>query len=267
MGSTKSAPWFVAATLASVVILALSWFFAISPAMTVAAEARSQAAQESDLNDLLQLQIATLADQFAHLDEYKADLAALRVQVPAEADLSELNRELQALATSTGVTLTAVQQSVPAAFVPAVAVPAAVAPTTTDGGTTEAAGTDAPAGAVAAADPAPAAVAPVGFYAVPVSVTLVGSYEQASAFLSSFQTGSQRLFLAASITALAQEETGATNGRPALAAGDLELTVTGFAYVLQGSAAAVPEAPAEETAPPALPEPSDQRNPFQPIAS
>lgn len=261
MDASKSAPWIVAAALASVVILMLSWMFAISPTMTAAADARSQAAQERTSNDELNRQIATLAEQFEHLDTYKADLAALRLQIPEDSDLIGLNRELQTLATSTGVTLFGVVPGVPQAFVPVVPEPAA-APTTD-----AAAETGAAAGTSAATPPATPSAPAGGIYVVPVSVDVTGTYDQVTAFLSSFQTGSQRLFLATGITAAGTEASGATDGGPPTAAGDLKLTLAGYAYVLTGAAAAVPAAPDAGTpTPPVLPEPSGQRNPFLTVA-
>ena len=255
MDATKSTPWIVGAGFASVAILALGWMFAISPMMASAADARSQAVQERTSNDALTVQLTKLADQFAHLDTYKADLAALRLQIPEQVDPAGLNSELAGLAQTAGVTLTVLSVGAAVPFAPAAAVAApAVA----------AAPAAAATPATASAKPgvaAPAATA--AFYTVPVSLDLLGTYDQVTAFLSSFQTTSQRLFLATGVNAVSQKATGATGGRPALADGDLDLTVTGFAYVMPTAAAA--PAPAGTTAP-KLPEPSGQKNPFQPVA-
>ncbi|MGV8967942.1 MAG: hypothetical protein ACOH2F_16915 [Cellulomonas sp.] len=260
MNIHKASFWVIMSALASVVIVALAWVLAISPTLATTEAARVQAEEQRNSNDLLQLQLVKLADQFTHLDEYKADLASMRLQIPAGADLSALNTELRSLADSTGVTLSEITPSPPMAFVPVVAAPAVVAAAPV----TEA-GTAAPAeGTAAAAAPAAApSTAPAGMYAIQLSLTASGTYDQAMAFLSSFQTGSQRLFLVMTVNATATTSaTGAAAGLPPMNPGDLTLSVTGLAYVLDSGAAPVVEPPVDPTAPLVLPEPSGQKNPF-----
>jgi Tfp pilus assembly protein PilO len=251
MGATKSTPWIVGAALVSIVILAMSWLLAISPSMAAADESRNQAALQQDKNVVLKRQIATLAEQFTHLEEYKTSLAAIRAQIPQQSDLTAVNTELQGLAASAGATLTTITVSTPISFSPAGAPAAAAAPATGSDPT----GT---ATAAPAATPATATV-PAGVYAIPITIVLVGTYDAATAFLSSFQTGATRIYLATSIEATSQEASGASNGRPPLSKGDLELSITAYAYVMLGSAPAVATDPSAATV---LPAPSGQRNPF-----
>lgn len=256
MGANRPTPWIVGAAFGSLAILALSWLLAISPTLSAAADSRSQAADARARNSVLQLQITKLAEQFTHLDEYKANLAALREQVPEQTDLTAINKGLSALASASGVTLTAVNPTGPMAFSPVQpSGTAAPAPATAGSAGTATTGTPA----------ASAPSAPKGFYAVPLSITMVGTYDQTMTFLSSFQTGPGRIFLATAINAAAQQPGGASGGRPAVVAGDLELTVTGYAYVMLASSAA-PTATTPPTTPPALPAPSGQKNPFQGIS-
>jgi len=103
-------------------------------------------------------------------------------------------------------------------------------------------------------------------YAIQLSLTASGTYDQAMAFLSSFQTGSERLLLVMTVNATATTTaTGATGGLPPMNPGDLTLTVTGLAYVLNSGVAPVVEAPVDPAAPLVLPEPSGQKNPFLPV--
>jgi Tfp pilus assembly protein PilO len=246
MGATKSTPWIVGAALVSVVILALGWFLAISPAMATADESRSQAEQQRVSNDQLRTQIATLTQQFTHLDEYKANLATIQIQIPQQTDLTAINTELQGLAAGAGVTLTTVSVSTTQQFAPVGVAAVAAAPSA--------------AVAPGAAEPAPAApTVPKGIYVIPVSLTAVGSYDKTVALLTSLQAGSTRLYLITGINAISQVAAGATGGRPAVSKGDLETTVTAYAYVLLGTPAAAASVPAT---PPVLPVPSGQKNPF-----
>lgn len=266
MNPHKASFWVVMSALASVVIIALTWVLAISPTLATTDEARVQAEEQRNSNDLLERQLVKLADQFTHLDEYKTDLASMQLQIPAAANLSALNTELRSLADSTGVTLSEISPTPPMPFVPVVAAPVvAVAPPVAEAGTAAPAeGTAAgaaPVAEVAAPVAEVAPTAPAGMYAIQLTLTASGTYEQTMAFLSSFQTGSQRLFLVMTVNATATTTaTEATGGLPPMNPGDLTLTVTGLAYVLDSGVA--PVAPVDPPAPLVLPEPSGQKNPF-----
>ncbi|MHB1491731.1 MAG: hypothetical protein ACYCTH_14720 [Cellulomonas sp.] len=265
MRTNRSTPWIVAAALASIAVLALSWLLAISPELAAADDSRSQAAQQQSQNAVLQTRIAKLADQFTHLDEYKATLATLREQIPEKVDLTAINRGLSTLAATSGVTIMSVAATTPVGFTPVQGTgQAASAPTTDSAGTAAAGG--ATGSSATPSTPAAASAVPKGFYAVPLSITLLGTYDQATAFLSSFQTGAGRIFLATGITATSQQGAGASGGRPAVAAGDLSLTVAGYAYVLLGSTATTAAPTTPSTTPPTLPAPSGQKNPFQSVS-
>lgn len=263
MRDNKAMPWIGGAVVLGLLIAAGGWFLGINPALTAASEARAQTATERDRNELLRVQNETLKEQFAHLADYEAQLAALQVQIPATTDLSALNLHLTSLVTTAGLTTTSLAVTTPQAFVP-VAEPAAAAPDAAAPPTTDGAGEAAPAAEDAAA-PAPVAPTYAGFYAIPVTLTTVGTYEATLAFLESLQADSSRLFLVGSIAATTQVDQGAGSGKPATSAGDLETVVTGFTYVLQDPSAAPPVTdPAAEPVP--LPVPADQRNPFVPVA-
>jgi Tfp pilus assembly protein PilO len=261
MGANKAMPWVVGTVLAIVAILAGGWLLVISPAMAGADDSRAQAAASRDHNDQLRRQVATLKEQFTHLDQYNAQLAALQVQLPQNADLSALNTALQSTATAAGVTTTALSATPPQAFLP---VGNAVVPSSTSTSaasvTTDAAGSSAK---QSASKPSFA-----GFYAIPVSITTVGGYDATLAFLDSLQNSSTRLFLVGTISATSQPAAGAASGKPATSAGDLETTITGFAYVLQDAAAvtAPTPAPTAGATPTPLPAPAGQKNPFIPVS-
>jgi Tfp pilus assembly protein PilO len=256
MGANKATTWVAGAAVAVVAILAAGWFLAISPTMASADESRAQTTVTQDRNTQLSRKVATLKDQFAHLDEYKTQLAALQVQLPQEADMSGFNTELQSLASSASVTATSMTVTTPQLFVPIGTKPTA---STTAAPASDAAGT--------ASTTSTSAANFSGLYAVPVSITTVGTYDATLTFLDSLQRTSSRLFLVGSLDATTQPNAGASNGRPATSAGDLETVTTGFAYVLHDAAGAAP-APTSATpapTPTALPAPSSQRNPFIPV--
>ncbi|WP_448060701.1 hypothetical protein [Cellulomonas hominis] len=261
MGTQRTAPWVLGAVFATVIVLVGAWFLAVSPTLEAAATAQTQADDGRSRNDLLEIQVAALKEQFTHLDEYKAELATLQVQIPPNAQLAELVRTLQDTAITTGVTLTALSPTTAQEFIaPQAAAPAPAATddaTTTGDGTTDDGTTD---DTTAAAPAAPATTS--GFYAIPLSLTSIGTYDQTVAFLSALQTSMSRLVLITAVNAISQEDEGASAGRPATSKGDLETTVTGYAYVLLDPSAADTE---PTDGPTTLPVPSGQRNPFVPV--
>lgn len=258
--------WVIGTAVLAVLLLAAAWLLAIDPVLAQAGEDREQAESARAQNDTLELEIARLKEQSTHLDEYRADLAALREQLPTTGDVSGLAEELQSLAEAAGVTVTTLAPGIPQAYVPPVTAPAADSATdqSAEGAAqTDGTGaTDATATAGAATDTGTVS----GLYTVPLTVTTVGSYQASQVFLRSLQTGSARLFLVSGVQAETQDDAGATGGRPATATGDLELTLTGSAFVLTdgtGATAAGTEGGTESEG--TLPVPGDERNPFVPL--
>lgn len=276
MRATRSAGWVFGTVVLILAIFAGTWFFAASPRFEDAAETASLAEDTRSRNDLLELENAQLKADFANLDTYKAELAELQAQIPLAAELSDYSRTIDAIAVSTGVFVTAVSPGVPTAVTfPTPLTPAPEPEPTSeetetdtveaDGGET---GDITDVATNAAADEPTAQTGPTqidGFVAVPFQITVVGPYANVSAFLGALQTGQERLFLVTGVDAVQQDAQDASGGRPAVAAGDLELTVRGFTYVLQDPSAPTPVAPASDSA--EVPLPASDRNPFAPLVA
>lgn len=260
MSAPRSGPWIGGTVAVSLTLGLAGWFLAISPTLATASETRTAAQAQEDQNGVAEARIASLKEQFTQIDQLKAELAAMRLQIPTSYDLAAYQRELTTLAGNHSVVITSLQTG-PAMPVTVAAAEPAAAPAED----AESTGSTAEAGTDAAATPAPAAPSgPVGFYAMSTSLNIVGSYQNVLGFLSSLQTGSQRLLLVESLTGTALTESEAAGGRPATVLGDLELAVTGSLYVLTPSATAPPVVdPA--AAPPALPVPDPAKNPFAPL--
>lgn len=269
MSGSKTASWITGTVLLALVLVAGGWFLLIGPVFATAGETRLQAQSVRDSNEALAQRITQLAKQFENLDQYKAELAALRAQVPTTAQQSEYLRELQTIADANGVTLTTVSPSTPSAFTlvgQVAAAPAEDAEMSGAGVSNEGgeASTD------TATDPAaqPAAPAgpavPAGMATVQLSLTAVGTYDGVLAFVNALQTGTTRLFLLTDVQATSQQDTEAGAGRPATAVGDLEVQLTGMVFVLPDST--TPVAPADPEAPvPALPGAVPGKNPMVPF--
>ncbi|EYR64453.1 hypothetical protein N866_10845 [Actinotalea ferrariae CF5-4] len=241
-----------------------SYFLAIAPVLDETSQARTQAESVEQANDLQRTKIARLKTQFAELDTYKAELAALQVQIPTEADLSGYFRQLQDIATARQVTLLGLATQSGQAVVPVAAVPGTASATVEPPEPAEPSepdtSPDAPASPAPAEPEAP--TAPAGFVAIPVAITALGTYEDVVAFLADAQAATPRLMLVIDFVGTAQPAADASAGRPATVVGDLELTVNGYLYVLQDPAAPAPVEPAE---PLPLPAPVPGKNPLIPV--
>ncbi|WP_263730790.1 hypothetical protein [Cellulomonas sp. SG140] len=265
MAGAKKGSWIGATVFGSLVIVVGSWFLLINPTLSAASEVRTQTAQVTSQNDALAAKVAKLKADFAKLDDYKSQLAAIRKQVPTTAQLSDYLRQLDTIATAHSVTVTAVAPGVPTAVVAQAAAQAPAPQPSTTAGATPAPTPSAAAGAAGAAAPASGAAAasaiPPGFTAVPLSVTVIGSYDNTLAFLSDLQTATPRLFLVSGFTATGQQDAAATGGKPKTSVGDQQLVISGFLYVLPDTSAAKPS----PTATPALPAPVPGKNPLNPV--
>lgn len=282
MGSTKKSTWIGGTVFVAVVMLALTWFLLASPTLSTASDTRAQADTVRQQNVALQQKVDQLKQQFTHLADYKKQLAELQTGIPTAADQSAYLRQLDTLATNAKVTLVSITpqaaQSVtfaagsratttgggvsteaPAATPSPSPSPSASA---TDGGTaTSGTGTAAPAGPQA----------PAGLASLPMTIEVVGPYANVLSFIDTLQH-TPRLFLVSALKGEAQEEKPAAGAKPATSVGDLDVVVTGFAFVLPqeqipatptGKPTPAPSATA--TAAPVLPKPGPSKNPLVPV--
>lgn len=256
MGGAKKSTWIGGTVFLALVIVAAAYLLAISPMLTKASESRAETESTRQQNEILQMRVTQLAADFAKLDVYKEELSTLRVQIPTTAELSSLLRQLDVVAMSHEVTLTAISPGVPQAVAEPAAPAATPAPTESATSDTE--------GSAEASEAAPsvASVLPAGFVALPVSITAVGTYDNVLAFIGDLQNVTPRLFLVSGLTGTAQKDSDEGSGRPATAVGDLEVAITGFAFTLLDPYAV----PAEVVDPaPALPGAVAGKNPLIPV--
>jgi len=289
MGRSKTQTWIVGTVVLIILILAATWFLMVTPKLSQTQETRDANDNAIAEQDQLRNALATLRSQFENIDAMRAELDVLRTQIPDTPRLSEYVRQLDAIAVQFGVTITQLGPAVPEPF-------GVVASTTSTGtgvvGTTDGTGSttgtatgDAAVGeaeqtaenadaATATTDDATAEptdttattgalpVALAGMGAVPVSITVVGPYTNVMGFLEAVQIQIPRLLLVTGFSGLSQSVGDAMSGRPATAAGDLELAIQGFMYYLVPGATAVT---GEEAVTEPTPLPASERNPFAPV--
>jgi Tfp pilus assembly protein PilO len=246
MLSSRTARWSAGTSLLCVAVLAVSWLFLVSPRRTEAAELRDANVATQTQNDLLEVKIAQLRAQFARLPESQAELADILTQMPADAGVPRLVRDLDAMAKSTGVTLTTVT---PGAAQPLTMVEAATPAGTAASPATAATGAAGSAGAGTGVGGSPAAgsgsAAQAGtVVAIPVTVVLSGDYFETVAFLKQLQTQMPRAFLvstvqmaAGSSTGSAEATAGAAAGAGSATSGEVQVTLAGSVFALPGMTA------------------------------
>jgi Tfp pilus assembly protein PilO len=265
MGKTRAGGW-IAGTIVLVLAMSAAIWFLVAQARFESAAATTLEVQDTRArNDLLRVQLAKLKEDFERLDEYKAELATLRTQVPSSPDLSGYTRALDSLAAANGVTIVDQSPGISEAVVvvgAATDAPATDTSASTDGSTSTDAADSTSEGAATVSESAASPV-PDGMVAVPMSFRVLGTYDGVSAFLAGVQQGLPRLFLVTALDGTSQDAADAGGGRPAVADGDLELNVTGYLYVLVDQTTVVEPGAEEPTETPALP--SSPRNPFLPL--
>jgi hypothetical protein len=172
----RNVRWSAGAALISVLIVIAFWFLLIEPRRTTTSDLGAQEIATQQGNDALRTRIEELRVQYGKLPEQRAKLDEIRRQLPATVEMSTLLRTVDALASSSGVSLSSFSPGEPAPLA--------------------AAGGAAPAGAAAPAGQAAGiAKATGGLYSIPLTLVVSGDYFQSVAFLRQLQTGMPRAML------------------------------------------------------------------------
>ena len=222
----------------SLVVCALAWFLLISPKRDEAQATRDETANLESSNDVLAVSVVDLREKFARLDEYKAELAAAQTKVPQDLVIASVVLEVETAAVANGVVLAELSPSDGQVVRSgALATPSdATAPASTDeagGGPTEA----------------------DGLVAYPVSMTVYGSYDETTAFVSQIQTMTERYVLVTGTQIEATVEAPALpDGTPDLEPGDMKTIVNAYVYALPSAEPAATPDDAEPVPLPVRPE-------------
>ncbi|QKS88918.1 hypothetical protein [Curtobacterium flaccumfaciens] len=211
------------AVVAMVVVALAGFFLGVQPHLAQAASDRTDQVTVDATNRTTAAELARLKERAESLPKLKAELAALTASVPSSASMSSFYGAVDSVAAKAGVKVSAITTSDAVAYTaPAAATDAAAE--ATDGATAEPT-TGATDGATAPlTDPA---ISAANFSAIPVSVSVDGSFDQALSFVGGMQDGA-RLFLVTTVSSsVSQDSTD-----PAAAAATTTWTFGGYVYVL-----------------------------------
>ena len=246
--------WLAATAVVVVVLIALGWFLGAAPRFAEAALADQQRASVETTNQAAQARLSELKEQFTQIDALRAELAELRLQIPADVDWANALREISAKATRDKVLIANISLADVQPFIPGVAPEEAVAAADDEAAADDAAEEpEDPAAPVAEAAPA----GPVAnFYIIPVSMTVEGNFDSTVKFINDMQNN-ERLFLVNDFSMKKAESSSKYQA---------ETIITGYLYVLidpSGTAGANPTAEEPEPEPEATetPSPTDTATP------
>lgn len=210
--------WVGLAFLVSVIICAAAWFLGVSPALEEANAANTDREAAEIRNSQLVRKNAELAADFERMPEFEAELAALRTHVPTTPEHAEYNEAIDGIAARHDVTVLGFESS-PAQQ---------VLPRAEESGSTLG-----------------------GFFAVPMTLTVLGDHDDVTAFLAQLQTETPRLFAVELMTMARQTDSPESNGRPATSESDTESVITGYIFVYDENATvtdgSAQPAPADDT--------------------
>lgn len=113
-GMRRDRLWAFGGALAAAGLLALAWVFFIGPQYAQASSLHEEAGGADRQVTSLQRDLVGLRREKSHLRQYQDELARLHLALPSAPASSDFLRELQAVGTSTGVSVTGLSVAAPA---------------------------------------------------------------------------------------------------------------------------------------------------------
>ncbi|MEV7760307.1 hypothetical protein [Curtobacterium flaccumfaciens] len=216
------------AVVAMVVVALAGFFLGVQPHLAQAASDRTDQVSVDATNRTTAAELARLKDRAKSLPAMKAELAELTTSVPSSANMSSFYGAVDGVAARAGVKVSAITTSDALAYTAPVAASTAAGTEDSSASATDEA-TPEPTAASTGATTAPVtdpAISAANFSAIPVSVSVDGSFDQALSFVGGMQDGA-RLFLVTTVSSsISQDSTD-----PAAAAATT-WTFGGYVYVL-----------------------------------
>jgi len=110
--------WTLIGALVIVVMLAGTWFLAVSPRLAEVAIAEESIATAESQNAAQQATLTRLMDQYAEIDVLRSDLETVQLAVPDNSGQSPLIRQISEMAAARGVLITGLSITDPVPFAP-----------------------------------------------------------------------------------------------------------------------------------------------------
>jgi Tfp pilus assembly protein PilO len=208
MLANRTSRWSIGTVLLCIILLSASWFLLISPRRADAADVQSKVVSTTEQAAELEIQIAQLKADFADLPKRKAELKAIKQQLPPKANIPAFVRDLRSISGQAGVSLDSVAPAGPALLAGA-----AGSATATDGAVVK----------------------------IPIAIGITGDYFEAALFLKNLQTKLQRSYLITGLAAVpAPEEATTATTAPVATATSTAVATAVATEAPAATAAAVP---------------------------
>jgi len=231
-------------SLLALVIAVVAWMMVMSPVRDESSKLNSDADTVETTNEVLAAKVKNLSVQFAKIDDLRGQLKTYESQIPSTIAYSQITDEIQRSVDDSGVALLSLtQDSGIAPVTPYTAIK--VEPKTTD-----------PNAPATASKPSKGEVKTVsglpptktgalatevdGFYQVPLTITVQGTYDNALKFADDLQKGSKRAILVYSVEVTALGDQPESDTAPESKVGDLTLVLHAYAFVLDFDTSSLP---------------------------
>lgn len=211
------------AVVAMVVVALAGFFLGVQPQLAQAANDRVEQTSVDATNRTTAAELARLKERAKSLPALKAELAKLTASVPSSANMSSFYGAVDGVAASSGVKVSAITTSDAVAYTAPVSAGTATDAEATADATPTATAAPSAAATTPLTDPA---ISSKNFSAIPVSVSVDGSFDQALAFVGGLQDGA-RLFLVNTVSSSATQDSTDQS-----AAASTTWTFGGYVYVL-----------------------------------
>jgi hypothetical protein len=235
MRTSQNTTVILLAVMVAMVLTALAWFFFLQPRMNATSTANAAKATQVVQNADLTVQLKKRKADFERLPEFKAQVWAIRDEMPPKEDADAVRDTLKSLGVKYGLDVQNDAIGVATEVVPGLVLADAFAPY----------------GMESYVD----TLKFTGLAPVPVSVTVQGSYAAVVAYLDDLQVGDHRYFLISSLTFTAMTPDPAAI--PPVQPGDVELQASGYFFVLDHGVPDITERPAADPMPGSVPLPGE----------
>lgn len=239
MPSTRKT-WIGGAIVVALLLLVATWFLLLSPVRDGSSTVRAEAEQVEMSNETLNTRVTKLRQQFAEIDTYRAELAALEERIPSTVDYQSIVDEIERSVDRSNVFLISISSA--GGIVPVTPFTELKQDTTTASDTGESttvessASTSSAPQTVSGAEPTRTGALSTqipGFYQIPLTITVQGDYAEILKFSQTLQEDSDRVLLVPSVAASALTEAPESDGAPKADVGDINYVLNVFAYVLE----------------------------------
>lgn len=236
MRNSQNTTTILLAVFVALFLAVLDWFFLVSPKMSATSEARAATEAQLLANSDLEVLLAQREADFAKLPELREAVWSIRDQFPAVVDVASVRDQLTDLDARYGIYL----QS------DSIGAPVEVLPGTISLGAAYAA---------YGLEPYAEGLTFTSLSAVPITLTLQGSYDTVMAYVDDLQVGEHRYFLISSLTV--SPVAADPSASPPTFPGDIQVTVAGSFFLLDYGLAGITTRPELEPFPGDEPLPSE----------